>query len=447
MAALTINFSDSSKTPITISTGTVDTTSTSLALVGRNAPNYGQHFAEDFLHLLENFSYFVPPENPVEGQLWYNSTSTGSQLMINQGAPGYAWSPVNGVFRGADLPVNPSNGDIWVDTDAEQLKIYINSQWLIVGPNVGGAFKSGPYVENVLGNEGSYHYIIKNYLEGTVVSIIAKNAFTPAEVIEGFSNLLPGVNLSNSSFGTKTAGFNGLAASASALKVTVPNTAVISSNNFVRKDINQTLSKSLKIADDEGLKIGANTSTFLLQKSVTDAVITNLEESSKIIFKAMNSGSLETILSVDGSTRSVGVNTDSPGAGLDVVGTLQVSDDVSLLNNIDISGDQSLLGSLTVGGDLYVSATSTLQGKITVGIENEVANFSILSPATAARYDLGSPDKPFRKIWVNDIGSNSTLFNIKSSSAVRLASTTTFGLTGQVESVAPLLFNGTTGGL
>ena len=219
-------------------------------------------------------------------------------------------------------------------------------------------------------------------------------------------------NLSNSSFGTKTAGFNGLAASASALQVTVPNTAVIPSNNFVRKDINQTLSKSLKIADDEGLKIGANTSTFLLQKSVTDAVITNLEESSKIIFKAMNSGSLETILSVDGSTRSVGVNTDSPGAGLDVVGTLQVSDDVSLLNNIDISGDQSLLGSLTVGGDLYVSATSTLQGKITVGIENEVANFSILSPATAARYDLGSPDKPFRKIWVNDIGSNSTLFNI-----------------------------------
>mgnify|MGYP003344187147 CR=1 FL=1 len=447
MAALTINFSDSSKTPITISTGTVDTTSTSLALVGRNAPNYGQHFAEDFLHLLENFSYFVPPENPVEGQLWYNSTSTGSQLMINEGAPGYAWLPINGVYKGMDLPVNPKEGDIWVDTDAEQLKIYIGSQWLVVGPDVGGPFKSGPYVENILGNEGSYHYVIKNYLEGQVISISSKDSFTPAEVIDGFSSLVPGINLSNATFGNTTAIFNGRASSASALRVTSPSTAVISSNNFVRKDITQTLSKYLKIADDEGLKIGSNTSTFLLQKSVSDAIITNLEESSKIVFKIKKSGTLETILSLDGNTRGVGVNTLSPAADLDVVGTLQVSDDVALLGNAAISGNQNVDGNLTVGSDFYVETTSTLRGAVSVGIENEVANLSIITPATSAKYDLGSPDKPFRKIWVNDIGSNSTLFNIKASSAVRLSSTTTFGISGQVESVSSLYFNGTTGGL
>ena len=82
-----------------------------------------------------------------------------------------------------------------------------------------------------------------------------------------------------------------------------------------------------------------------------------------------------------------------------------------------------------------------------ISIENEVANLSIITPATSAKYDLGSSDKPFRKIWVNDIGSNSTLFNIKASSAVRLSSTTTFGISGQVESVSSLYFNGTTGGL
>lgn len=71
--AYTVNYSDDSKTPITVNDGTINT-ETSLTLVGKNFYGYGEHVAENQLHLLENFAGPTPPFPAVEGQQWYNST-------------------------------------------------------------------------------------------------------------------------------------------------------------------------------------------------------------------------------------------------------------------------------------------------------------------------------------------------------------------------------------
>jgi len=61
----------------TIADGTINTTSTSLALPGRNYAGYGQSQDTNFVHMVENFADNTPPSNPLRGQLWYNtSTST-----------------------------------------------------------------------------------------------------------------------------------------------------------------------------------------------------------------------------------------------------------------------------------------------------------------------------------------------------------------------------------
>jgi hypothetical protein len=59
----------------TISDGTVDTSSTSLSLPGRNYASYGQVFDTNFAHLLENFADSVVPNNPIRGQLWFNTNT------------------------------------------------------------------------------------------------------------------------------------------------------------------------------------------------------------------------------------------------------------------------------------------------------------------------------------------------------------------------------------
>jgi len=59
----------------TIADGTINTTSTSLGLPGRNYAGYGQTLDTNFVHLLENFADTTPPANPLLGQLWFNTNN------------------------------------------------------------------------------------------------------------------------------------------------------------------------------------------------------------------------------------------------------------------------------------------------------------------------------------------------------------------------------------
>jgi hypothetical protein len=58
----------------TIPNGTVDH-STSLTLVGRKYAGYGEILQENLVKMLEHFSNTVSPQNPVNGQIWYNSST------------------------------------------------------------------------------------------------------------------------------------------------------------------------------------------------------------------------------------------------------------------------------------------------------------------------------------------------------------------------------------
>ena len=59
----------------TIADGTINTTSTSVGLPGRNYAGYGQTLDTNFVHQLENFADTTPPPNPLTGQLWYNTNA------------------------------------------------------------------------------------------------------------------------------------------------------------------------------------------------------------------------------------------------------------------------------------------------------------------------------------------------------------------------------------
>jgi hypothetical protein len=56
-----------------IADGTINTTSTSLGLPGRNFAGYGQTLDTNFVHQLENYASSTVPANPLRGQLWYDT--------------------------------------------------------------------------------------------------------------------------------------------------------------------------------------------------------------------------------------------------------------------------------------------------------------------------------------------------------------------------------------
>ena len=87
--AYTVDYSNNTKTAITVNDGTIDTT-TSLSLVGKNYYGYGEAIAENFLHLLENFASATPPfaagaTNGVEGQIWFDTTANDKELKYYDG--------------------------------------------------------------------------------------------------------------------------------------------------------------------------------------------------------------------------------------------------------------------------------------------------------------------------------------------------------------------------
>jgi len=69
----------------TIADGTINTTSTSLGLPGRNYPGYGQPVDENFVWLTENFASATPPQNPLTGQLWYNTNNQTMYICPSDG--------------------------------------------------------------------------------------------------------------------------------------------------------------------------------------------------------------------------------------------------------------------------------------------------------------------------------------------------------------------------
>jgi hypothetical protein len=69
----------------TIADGTINTTSTSLGLPGRNYAGYGQALDTNFVHMVENFADTTPPSNPLRGQLWFDTNSSTLKVCPSDG--------------------------------------------------------------------------------------------------------------------------------------------------------------------------------------------------------------------------------------------------------------------------------------------------------------------------------------------------------------------------
>jgi len=92
-----------------VADGTVNTSATDLALVGRALTDYGAYQNENYVYLLENFANSTAPLQPILGQLWYNS-DTDVISAYNSGNTWSALAPVvSPAFTG--IPTAPTAGN------------------------------------------------------------------------------------------------------------------------------------------------------------------------------------------------------------------------------------------------------------------------------------------------------------------------------------------------
>lgn len=86
---------------------TLDTSSTSITLIGRNSVNFGLPLNENFVALLQHFASSSPPPMPLQGQVWYDTVT--SSLKVYDGLKWLVLSPpYNGNAGTATVSITPT---------------------------------------------------------------------------------------------------------------------------------------------------------------------------------------------------------------------------------------------------------------------------------------------------------------------------------------------------
>jgi hypothetical protein len=163
--------------------GTKNTTASSLTLVGKNYPGYGELFNENFVHLLENFANNTEPTTKLVGQCWYD-TSTGQLKFYN----GSTFKATGAVTVSSTAPVSNARGDLWFRETTDQLYVYSGTSFKLIGPLVSSnSGFSGLEPTTLIDDVGTNRSItlIKN--SGVEVGLISDFEFSLPTIRTGYS--------------------------------------------------------------------------------------------------------------------------------------------------------------------------------------------------------------------------------------------------------------------
>jgi hypothetical protein len=320
----TINKTDGTKL-VVLKDGTVDITSTDLALFGRGYAGFGERLNENFVKILENFANSTAPARKIRGQLWYDTSS--NQIKVWNGSK---FKPVGSSTTSTSQPSNANVGDMWFDTNNQQLYVYNGLAWTLIGPTaVAGSGVTQVSSETIRDNAGVNKSILKFITNDITVGIISAEQFTPQTTLAGFALIKKGITLSTSISNNR---FNGIADSADSLNV-APGYNVVAAN-FLRSDIDDITSGSLSVLNNNGVTIGSG-SNLTLTVSGSDVTIKNNTSNGDINFNINKGGIDTTVMAIDGATGRIILNS----AGVT---------DLRVTGNLIVTGTQTILNTQTL---------------------------------------------------------------------------------------------------
>ena len=273
--------------------GTIDTTTTSLTLVGKNYPGYGTFLNQNVVRIVENFANGSAPTGPLPGQLWWDTGTKYLQLntATTKGTASQAFKPLATMSSGASAPNNPVVGEQWWDTSTLQLKVYNGTSFTTVGPvATSSTGNSGAIPDTIVAVSPSATYVVvKIYVDNTLVAIWSKESdFTTA--VAGFATIKPGLNLSTA---IANNAFQGNASSTLGIFRTGDSSATSVDNIILNGGVGaQTINGAVSLTNDSGLTVGAGSDGQILITS-DQLHVKGLTNNKDVIF-SLNKGSVDT---------------------------------------------------------------------------------------------------------------------------------------------------------
>ena len=316
----TINKTDGTKL-IVLRDGTVDITTTDLALFGKGYAGFGERLNENFVKILENFANTTAPAKKIKGQLWYDTLK--NQIKVWNGS---AFKNVGSSSVDSTKPTGANAGDMWFDSGNGQLYVYSGVAWQLIGPTT----VSGSGVTQVVPD--SIRDSVGVTVDDQIVAVVARENFTPLTTLTGFTTINKGITLNSTTIvGAKFTG-------------TATNTELFDGNavnNFLRTNSEQTTNFQLTIASDNGLLVGAGLDGLICVVDGNDLVMQNNTNGGDILFRINKSGTPETTaMTISGATGHVSIPNLTVSGRLTITGTqvvvetqtLSIEDNIIELN-------------------------------------------------------------------------------------------------------------------
>ena len=384
-----------------LSDGTYDQTYTSLTLIGRELPNYGQFLNENLVYLTENFAGTSSPSHPLVGQLWWDTADnvlkvySGTSWKISTGATSSAYASPPG-----DLSTN--GGDLWYDNTNSQLKVYSGTSWVTVGPVTTPATgDTGAFPAIMTDTSSGSHIVIQFKFSGVIYAVYAKESF--ASSLSGFANLVTGINFSS----LYTQGLNTQSTSAT-------------NSTLVQRDVTGAIAANAIVG------------TSLAATTVTATTMTATTFNGNLAGNVSGTTVAATTVSASGVTASSGFS-----------GTVLTASQPNItalgnVTNLKTNGTTNLVGYATYNGSelatsggaaTFSSINNTPVGNATpsTGAFTTLTTTTSLAPTANAVINLGSLSN-----WWGSTYSNAAVLNYLTVSA-----STTFNTLNIVNSIVP----------
>lgn len=371
-------------TLINLADGLTDETTTSLVLIGKNYSGYGAFLNQNFVKILENFSNSAAPDDPLTGQLWYDTANKLLKVFT-----GSAWKVISSSISSSSAPADPVVGDLWWDTTNTQLKVYSGTSFVTIGPAFTATSGQTGAVADIIADNtvsNATHVVVKFFVNNQLTSILSRDAeFTPltAGSAPGFTTIKPGFNLSTAISGLKYWGdadnatsLNGVAATAYA---TLAGTTAFTA--------------AQSIQNNSGLNIGSSNDMSLTVTSGASNV-TSVTNGNDLDFYVKSSNVNTKVLSLTGAGRAevpVGVPTTTNG----IATKGYVDGEITTLTNA-IAGSGSSISDIQtqLASFLKHDGTNEITGSIRVSTGNS--------------FSLGNATHKFNTIYASTFNGTST---------------------------------------
>ena len=345
--------------------GTVDKTTTSLTLIGKNTDAYGTALNTNLVNILQNFASIAQPRSPLTGQLWYD-VSAGRLKVFNLDG---VFGEISASILSEVKPTILKQGDLWIDTANDQLYFTIDGvNTILAGPIYSSQKgKSGWVMEEVVDTGSVTRTVTGLYTNNKLLGILSTSSFELNATFQltGFQYITAGLTLNPSIPGIR---FAGTSTNADAI-------LGINAQDYLLKQNN---------GDDQQIQ-GAGGLVLLSDAGLTVGLYSDLE-----IFAGGAIGSRSTAIRntiVDGSTKFITVKSNPPGANAEVTSLTLKGDRVGVntlspVTNFHVEGSAFFNGNVEVNSNLYVYGTFTSISSTLIQVADKNIELAVMPQGT-----------------------------------------------------------------